>query len=68
MSLNKSPDNIRDKPEKRLRLTVLSTPLISEDTYRKWWEDVQKRLKKDPHYVPIKSIPSEKELREFELD
>jgi hypothetical protein len=66
MNLNKPPSNIKNKPEDRL--IVLGTPFPSGDIYRKWWEDVRKRLKNDPHYIPINCIPSIKELKEIELD
>ncbi len=49
-------------------LIILSTPLPSIDLYRNWWDETMKKMRDDPNYLSIKSIPSEKELKEIELD
>lgn len=53
MSLNKTPENIKKKA------IIITSSRHLPDVMKEWWEETQKRLKEDPHYLPIKSIPKE---------
>lgn len=56
-NLNQMPDNVKTKPD------VKTKPEGPDDKLRIWWEELQKRLRIDPHYIPITPIPEEEFIK-----